>query len=398
MAGPWRTIDFELFAQLEAVFGTSPGALAGTDAFKCKALVPFKRVIARYDRDKDQGNQASVLSTQKGREKSSWSLAGDLIPSGNAATPTAPDMDMFFEAHLGEKFTCTAHTTTTAGSSGTSLVLTGGGGAASGIRTGGGDLIAVDVDATNGIEVRQVVSRSTDTVVVDRAFSANPATGRNVYVGTTFRLLASALKSLHLWQYLNGDNFRHKTGGNIANAMKLSCDFSSQTPIAECAFSGEGLQIVTHATARPTPTTAGEPLLPTETKVFIGASGKLCAVKAGVDSNNGLMLRESESCSLFPTGVKRTGNGGGRYAVTQDLDLLLVSGIVEGYYDAAAALTAYDVIVQLGVSVGKIVAWRTPKFILDGDLGDQDGEVSLQMKGKCYGLTAVDTELCVAFL
>ena len=397
MAGPWRTIDFELFAQLEAAFGTSPGALAGTDAFKCHALVPFKRVISRYDRDKDQGNQASVLSTQKGREKSSWSLSGDLIPSGNAATPTAPDMDNLFEAHLGEKFTCIANTTTAAGSAGVTLNLTAGGGAASAIRTGGGDLIAIDVDATNGVEVRQVISRATDVVTLDRALSANPAVSRNVYVGTTYRLLASALKTLHLWQYLNSDNFRHKTGGNIANAMKLSCDFSSQTPIAEVTFGGEGLQIVAHATARPTPTTAGEPLLPTEAKVFIGASGKLCAVKAGIDSNNGLELRESESCSLYPTGVKRTGNGG-RYAVTQDLDLLLVSGIVEGYYDNASALTAYDVIVQLGVSVGKIVAWRTPKFILDADPGDQDGEVSLQMKGKCYGLTSVDTELAVAFI
>lgn len=399
MAGPFRSIDFELFSQLEAAYGVSPGALAGADAFKCFAKVPFEQMIQRYDRARDQGNGASILSFQVGRKKSKWSVDGDVIPSGNAATPIAPDMDDFYKAHTGEKFTCTAHTTTAAGSAGVTLNLAGGGGAASGIRTGGGDIIVVDVDATNGKEARQVISRAVDVVTVDRAFTANPAAGRNVYVGTTYRLLYSSAFSLFLWEFLAGDNCRHAGGGCIVQNLGIDIDASSGAPVAGVKFSGEGKIFAAQtATSRPNPTTAGEPLLPTEGKVFIGASGKLCVVKAGLQSNNGQMLRETESCSLEPTGVKRTGNEGGRYKVDQTLDMLWTSGLVEGYYDNQMALTAYDVIVQLGVNPGNMVVWRTPKFVPEVPIVDAGGEVAISMKGKCYGLTVADTEFALAFI
>lgn len=393
MPGPFRSIDFELFAQLEATYGTSPGALAATDAFKCHAKNPFKRNIARYDRDKDQGNQASVLSYQLGKSSVDWAIEGDIIPSGNAATPTKPDMDMFYEAHFGSKHKGTAHTTLAAGSTTTVLNFTAGGGAATGVQVG--DLIAVDVSAAFGVEVRQVTIVATDTITVDRALSAAPAAARAVYMGTTYRLSFAALKSLHLWGYLSGDNFRHKAGGCDVRQLDLNCDFTSTTPVATVNVSGGGLAVVTHATARPTPTTIGEPLLPPIGKVWIGAA-LYCVCKASLSSNNGIEQRMSESCSLVPTGLKRTGNGG-RYAVTQELDLLLLTGTIEGYYDGETTLTAYDCITQLGIAPGAMVAWRTPKFVPNPvDTPDVDGEVALALSGKCYGLSAVDTEVSFA--
>jgi hypothetical protein len=389
MAGPWSTRLWEIFVQLESVFGTSPGALAGTDAMKVRTQHPFTRNVARYDRDKDQGNQASVLSTQKGKESSAFSIASDLIPSGNAATPTAPDIDPLLEAHFGSKHTATAHTTLAAGSTSTVLNFAAGGVAASGTQVG--DIIVVDVSAAFGLEARQVTVIATDAVTVDRALSAAPASGRAVYTGTTYKLLASALKTVHIWQFLDGDNFRHKVGGASVKTMAISCDFSSETPVAEVTFTGEGKQVETATTARPTSVTAGEPLLPAEAKVWIGASGVICVTSVGVDSDNGLELRMNESCSLFPTGQKRTGNGG-NFNITQSISLLLQTAY-EGYYDVADDLTAYDVIVQLGVSPGKIVAWRTPKWILDANPGDQDGEVKLDLTGRAYALTTVNTEL-----
>lgn len=395
MAGPFRTQDFELFVQAEASYGVSPGALAATDAFKCSAQNPFKRNIARYDRDKDQGNQASVLSTQKGRESLSWTVTGDVIPSNNASTPTAPDMDPFFEAHFGAKHTGTAHTTLAAGSTASVLELTPGGGAASGIAVG--DLIAVDVSATFGLEVRQVTIKATDTITLDRALSAAPAAARAVYLGTTYTLTFANLKSVHLWQYLNGDNFRQKAGGCDVRQMEIGVDFSAAAPVASVTFNGEGIKVETHATAKPTPTTAGEPLIPPEIKAWIGTT-EHCVVKANLSSNNGIEQRINTSCSLFPEGLKRTGNAG-RYSVSQSIDLLLTTGTVEGYYDAADALTAYDVLVQMGNAVGNIVAWRTPKFIVDDPApGEADGEVTLPLSGKCYGLTSVDTEVKLAFI
>ncbi len=396
MPGPFITRDFELFVQLESAWGTSPGALAGADAFRSRTKFPFKRNKGRYDRDNDMDNgQRSVLTTQGGRESGGWSASLDVIPSGVSATPTEPDVDPFLEAHLGTKHKATAHTTTAAGSVGVTLNLTPGGGAASGIQTG--DLIAVDVSAAVGYEVRQVTNIVTDVVTVDRAFTTDPAAARTVKVGTTYRLLASALKSLHLWGYLAGDNFRHKMPGAIVKELGIDIDFNGETPVASMSLSGDGQAIVTHATARPTPVTAGQPLLPSQGKVFIGASGLLSLTKAGLKSVSALELRQSESASLFPTGIKGTANKA-RYNITQTLELLLLSGTVEGYYDNAAALTAYDVIVQLGITPGQIVAWRTPSFIPDVDPGDVGDEVNLSLAGRCYALTNVDTEVSLAFI
>jgi len=396
VAGPFPVQEWELFSQREGTFNTSPGALAGVDAFKSTTKHPFKKVISRLDRDKDSGNNNSVFSTQLGKKNGTWDISGSLTPSGNAVTPTEPDMKDLFWAHFGSEHKATANTTLAAGSSTTVLNFATGGVVASGTQVG--DLIMVDVDATNGMEVRQVTVIATDAVTVDRALSAAPAVGRVVTTGTTYRFLYSSLNTLHLWQFLMGDNFRHKMGGAMANAFGLNIDFSGRTPVAEVTFSGEGVaDLAQTATARPTPTTAGEPLIPTEGKVFIGASGKLCLCKASISSDNALELRQNESCTLDPTGVKRTGNGG-RYNVTQTLDMLLRSGTVEGYYDAADTLAAYDVLVQQGVTAGKTVAWRTPKWICDVEPGEQDGEVSLMMSGKAYALTVADSELSLAFL
>lgn len=393
MAGPFLNRDFEHAVQLEATFNTSPGALVGGDFFKSRTRFPFTRVKARRDREEDSNkDQASVITTQGGRENCNWQLEGDIVPSSNAATPTAPDMDNLYEAHLGSRVACTAHTTTAAGSAGTSLVLTPGGGAASGIPVGGGVIILVDVSSGVGLEARFVVSRATDTVTIDRAFTTDPAAARNVYIpSVTYKPLSTGLKSLHLWEYLQGDNFRHKAGGCVPKNMELSCDFTADVPVGGVTFSGPGAQIATHATARPTPVTAGLPLVPTEAKVFIGSSGKLCVTKFGFKGDNGNELRMSESCSLFPTGVKKSG----MFNFELSLSLLLVTGgVVEGYYDNASGLTAYDVIVQLGVSPGNTVALRFPKFIPDVPVGDQDGEVTLDLSGRCYGTLGDDEVYC----
>lgn len=395
MPGPFLVRDHELAAQLEAAFATSPGALAGADFFKIQTKYPFKRVIARYDRDNDSDNdQASVITTQKGRESGTWEVSGDIIPAG-AGVPTKPDMDLFYEAHLGTQHLATAHTTLAAGSTTTVLNFVVGGVAASGVQVG--DMIAVNVSAAFGIEVRQIPAGGItgDAVTVDRALSAAPAAARDVKVGWTVRLSEAQLKTLHLWGYLNGDNFRHKMGGAIARMMALDIDFTGETPVGTNKFSGAGEKDAPHTTARPTPVTVGQPLLPSAGACWIGTTLTRIA-KASVSSDNGIELRANQSGSLFPTGVKRTGNKS-RYNITQAIEVLLETGAIEGYYDAADDLTAYDVLVQLGTVAGQIVAWRAPKFIPDVDVADIGEEASVSMSGRCYG-TVGDDELTVAFL
>jgi hypothetical protein len=391
---PYLTREWELAIQLESAFGTSPGALAGTDFFKHTSSLGFDRVVGQYYRDKDRDvNQADVITTHKGRESSKFSIACDLIPSGNAGTPTPPDIDVLLEAHQGTKHTATAHTTLTSGSTTTVLELTAGGGAASGIQVG--DIIVVDVSAAFGLQARQVTVVSTDTITVDRALSAAPATGRAVYVGTTYHWLHSALKSFHLWQFLDGNNFRHSAGGCVPQNLAIDVDFAQTEPVARVTVDGIGGRKVTASTSRPTPSTAGVPLIPSEGKVWIG-SALTNIVKYGLKSNNGNTLRQSEGGSLYPSGVKKTENSS-RYNVTQAMDLFLETGTIEGYHDNESSLTAYDVLTQLGVSPGSIVVIRTPKYVPMAPESEIDGEVALSLSGRCYGVNG-DDSLSIAFI
>jgi hypothetical protein len=394
MAGPFLTRTRELFVQLESAFNTSPGALAGTDAFKHKDFT-WERDIARYDRKDHTRGHASVLTTHKGREFSKWSIAADLIPSGNGTTITAPDIDPFLEAHFGTKHAATAHTTTGTGSTGTTLELATGGGAASGVAIG--DLIAVSVNSTYGYEVRRVTGVSTDTVTIDRALSADPASGRTVKLGVTYKVLSSALKSLHLWEFMDGDNVRQKAGGCVVQNFNLDVNFGQQQPVVGVTIDGVGTQKVAQTgTSRPTPSTAGVPLIPTEGKCWIGAA-LLRVTNYSLKSNTGLDVHQGDSSSLYPTRVKRTAGDETRSNIMQTLGLILETGTIEGYYDAEAALTAYSTIMQFDVTPGVIVAIACPKWIPLVPLGDIGGEVSLAADGRAYGTTG-DDEIYLAFI
>lgn len=397
MAGPFRSPgDFTHFVQLESAYGTSPGALAGTDAWMSRAASLFKRVIEYRDRDMDADGTASVVSTQLGRESGTFDTGDcDFVPSGNASTITAPDMDAFFEAHFGTKLTGTTHTILDAGSTTTLLKFAAGSGATSGVAVG--QMIAVNVDATFGWEVREVTIVSTDDVTVDRALSAAPAAAQVVKLGVTYRLEKSNLKSLHLWEFVGqGNNFRHSAGGAIPRNMELGCDFTQKAPVVSVKFSGETDRVLAQtSTSYPTPTTAGLPLIPSETKVWIGTA-KQCLSSAKVTSDNSAVPRNNLSCFLYPTGVKRTENNG-RFVVNLDLSIDMETGTIEGYYDGERSATAYDVLVQLGIVPGNIVAFRAKKFIPKGDVGENDGLISIDLSGRCYA-TAEEDELVVAVI
>ncbi len=395
--------EHEISAQEEVTYATDPGAAAAGDSFKHQTgLDAVKRVIARYDRDKDRDyQQASVLSTQKGRESTTVKISGDLIPSGNATTPTVPDMDKLYKAIFGSLHTATAHTTTAAGSSGVTLNLATGGGAASGSQIG--DLIAIDVDAANGYEVRQIVNLAGDVVTMDRKLTADPAAGRTVKVGTTFKLSNTTLISLYLKRWIGGAGYRLAVPGVVLSDMQISVDTAAATPVAKVAFTGKGSAELVHAEARPTFTFLGAPLVPEKTVVWFDAGAtprKLyLAGPAQLKVDNGMDLRDSESRSLNPTGTMRTGNGS-RYNVDLSLGMLLTTGDEDtaAVYASLQSLGSLDVLVQFGKTAGSIVAFRCPKWIPEGSLGAREGEAAITLGGgRVYG-TAGDDEVVLAFI
>lgn len=395
MAGPFVTNDFEHFGQLESAFDTEPDTVVGGDAWRDRTAFPFKRVLERLDRDQDKDNSSSVHTTQVGRESSTWEIEGAVIPAGNSSTPTAPDMTDLFEATFGSKDVMAANTTTTSGSSGTALNLTTGGVSASSVAVG--NFLAVDVSTSVGIEVRQTAALpGSDVVTIDRALSANPATGRNVYGSANYILARAQEKSLQIYSYLSGDNIREKIGGAIVQNMELSCSFTDGAPEVMVKFSGVGSKIATFSTSKPTPTLAGQPLVIDAAYLWAGST-KLCMTSCSLKWGTGLDLRNNESCSMYPTGTKRTGNGG-KYSGTFEAEVLLTTGTIEGYFDAADTLASYDLLLQLGKTAGKIVAVRMPKWVPDTEIGEVDGQVSLKLSGRIYGNGTDDTELTLGFL
>lgn len=391
--------EVELAVQKEATYGTSPGAVAGTDMFKHKSKLHFTASRGRYVRDQDADyQQASVLSVQSGRRRSAVKIDCDIIPSGNATTITEPDIDVLLEAHLGTKHKATAHTTTAAGSAGTAINFATGGVAASGIAVG--DLFAIDVSAAVSYEVRRCVALpGGDVVTADRAFTTDPAASRTVKLGTTYKLLNTSAISCYVWQWIAGTLARHAVPGCIFPDMDLAANFAEEAPLVTVSFAGEGMDEDTHATARPTPSTAGVPLVPAIGFVWVGAS-KLFLLQAGLKSNTGLELRDNESGAMEPTGVKRTGNNS-RYNIEQTLQMLYTTGDRDtaAIYDSAktADATPLSVIVQCGQTPGSILAWNTPKFCPDPTRTEQDGELALQLAGRCIG-TAGDDDLFIGVI
>jgi hypothetical protein len=395
--------EHEISLQEEVTYATDPGAATAGDSFKhSTGLDACKRVIARYDRTQDRDYaQASVITTQKGRESTTIKIAADLIPSGNATTPTVPDLDKAFKAVFGSLHTATAHTTTAAGCSGVTLNLATGGWAAAGLSDG--DMLAVDVDAATGYEVRQAVSHTGDAVTLDRKFTADPAAARTVKVGTTFKLLNTAAISLYMKRWIGGAGYRLATPGVILTDMDLTCDSAQATPVAKVAFSGKGSAETTHIEARPTFTYNGVPLVPSMIPVWFDAGATprkmYLAGACGLKVNNGLDLRDNESRSLNPTGPKRTGNNA-RYNVDLSLGMLLTTGDEDttALYATIQSLGSLDVLVQLGKSAGSIIAFRCPKWIPEGNFASRDGEAGITLGGgKVYG-TAGDDEVTLAFI
>lgn len=385
----------ELSTQVESTYGTKPGSPAAGDYFKhTSTRLTINRITETYYRDKDRDlAQASVKNVQIGRQKSTIGIDADLIPSGNAATPTAPDTKNLWKELFGKATTLTANSTIAAGSTATIINLAGGGGAATGIRTGGGDIIVVDTGGTFGLEARRVVSRSTDAVTLDRALGQVPANAQNVYCGTTYQLDITQLASLHLWLWNGALKYRYP--GVILNQGGIKVDFSQRTPVATQSFSGEAQPEAANADTRATPTTAGNPLVPASGKIWLGAT-KAFMVNAMFSLKNGYELRDSESDALQPNAVKRTGNGGGRYVVEQELDFFFTD-TMQTFYDASRTLTAIDTICQLGNSPGNIVVWSCPKWQPIGNDTDFGTEIGLKLLGRALG-TSGDDEISLAFV
>ncbi len=386
----------ELAVAKESTYGTEPGSPgpAAGDFFKHTSthvgIVPVQSVQPN-DRQRD-GASASVYSQFRGRKMSNVSIETDLIPSGNASTPTAPDVDVLFEALMGGKHVASAHSTLTSGSTSTVLKLATGGAAAMGIEVG--DLIGVNVSTTYGIEVREVTAINTDDVTVDRALSAAPASGRAVYGGTTYTLDHTAFISLYLWLFGSGTGYRHAVPGVCVQDFTLSLPFTQDVPMASLAFTGMGKFETDHTRSRPTPTTAGTPLAPIVASAWLGTS-KACVTATNLRINNGLTLRNNESCTLEPSGLRRTENNA-RWLVEMGLDAYLTDSNLS-LYTAGRTLGAIDTLVQLGDSVGNMFAWRCRNWQPRSERFELDTEVGLRLSGRAFAV-AENTEVTVAFL
>lgn len=374
--------EYEWAVQKESVYGTSPGSLAGTNFFKHRVMGFPKRVVEKIDRDMEANNaQGDVQTLMVGRQTGDATIEVDLIPNGNTSTPTAPDCDLLYQGLFGSSHVATAHTTTGAGSSGTTLNLTAGGGAASGLQQG--DLFACNQDSAGNYEVRQVVSISTDAVTIDRAFTTNsPASGQAVKVGTTYLLTFSPVVSLFLWNF-NYNNLRYQIPGCVVDSWDLTVKGSDKTPLGLQKFMLKGQRrIAQSSTSRPTPSTNGVQLVPIPAKLWIGAV-KYSFVDLTLSIKSGLALRNNESGQLYPDAATRTAAKG--YWNVELGITPLVTDTWQTISDNASTYTTQDAMVQFGNTPGQIVGFRAQNWRPIGDEMDVGGEVAYGFKGRCLG-------------
>jgi hypothetical protein len=397
MAGPFNRVDYEIFVEAEASYNDITATPSAGDAIRTRTAYPFKRLKSRLDRDQELDGSSSVHGTVGGKEKASWEIEAAITPSGVTATPTPPDMFELFKAHFGVQDIGVAHSTTTAGSTTTVIAGTAGAVAAMGLVVG--DFIGVEAPAGNltlGVEYRQVTVIATDNITVTPALSFAPASGRALYATVTYKLSRTSASSVVIYSYLNGDNLRQMLPGALVTDMEVSLDASSDVPEAMVKFSGEGAKIIPLTTAKPTGTFAGEPMTPIASIGWIGAT-RICWTSLTLTSNNALEVRNNESCTLFPSGLKRTGNNG-KYDINLSMELLALTGAIEGHYDVADDLTAYDVTVQFNNVLGKSCGFRAPSWRPDVDRGEVDGEVTQTYSSRLYSNNGVnDSELTFFF-
>jgi Phage tail tube protein len=384
----------ELAVAQESTYGVEPAAPVGADFFRqTSSHVGIQHVQGAEANDRERnGTTSSVLTQFRGRKSANVSIETDLIPSGNASTPTAPDIDVLLKAIFGSKRTATANSTLTTGSTTTVINLTTGGVAAMGLAVG--DLIGVDVSTTYGIEVREVTSITTDAVTVDRALSAAPASGRAVKGAVTYSLDSAEFISVYLWLFGSGTGYRHAVPGLGLNDFTLGISFAQDVPRASLAFTGMGMGEVDHTQTRPTPTLAGSPLAPITGFAWLGAS-KACLVAANLHVNNGNELRNNESCTLEASGLRRTGNNG-RFLAEMSLDMYLRDTNLTTYANGRT-LTAIDALVQLGDTGGSMLAWRMRNWQPRSERYEQDTEVGLRLAGRGFGSSG-DDEVKLALL
>jgi hypothetical protein len=270
--------------------------------------------------------------------------------------------------------------------------MTGGGVAAMGLQIG--HLIAINVDATNGIEVRQARNIAGEVVTLCRDLSANPGAGKAVYGGTQYWPDKTIMTPWRDYQYIDGNNHRYALGGIAVSDFELSADWGGETTEVQEKFSGRGAQLVALATSIPTPPTlAGIPLVTNQGKVWIG-SIKGCINKVTLKSNNGMELEENESCGPYPSGIKRTGNDG-KYLIELEIDYVLEA---QTHFDGVPSLTSYDTLVQLGDQAGNIIAFVCRKWVpIDVQKDDLDGQVGQFLKGRALA-TVDEDEIFLALL
>jgi hypothetical protein len=396
LTAPTPTNQYSHFGEVEVTYGDITATPAAGDAVRLRTKnLSFKPVITRLNRDQDADRSASRVLPAPGRISATFEIMAALASSGVTGTPTPPDLGEHLRAHFGVQRLHLAHSTCTTGSTTTSVVGSAGATAALGAATG--DFLGFVTTA--GIEARQITV-SGDTFTVTPALTSAPINGSAIYGCAIYKLSKAAILSMILYGYLDGD-FKHLCAGCAMAALAIDYDMGGDTPEPLIKLAGPGARVETLATAIPTPTLAATRGLGSVPMYAWIDGTKVCVTKAGLKSDNGLVLVQNQSCgpssgaNLYPTGLVRTGNNG-KWKVEMELEMLNVGATVEALFDNARALANHDVTMQLGTAIGNMVAWRVPNWVPAPDESDVESIAAISLKGECYQGAAEDSELTLA--
>jgi hypothetical protein len=368
----------------EATYATAPG-LAATDAVRHLSAQLNHSPRNRVNAPTRHVHPSQVYRRTR-RQTATWSMRGELFPSG--ALNTLPDMDPILEHGMGGTTrNVTLATTVSASPSPTTTVFTVS--SVTGLAVKDAILITIAAGAFAGKYIRWITEINTLALTIEPPLPAAPASTNTVKGCIAYKLATDLAKSLNIGHYLESHSYQGY--GAVVDALKFTFDANNEVmweasgPMQSRARNAATADPTTFTTSGTTPPSGltGGMLVNTTEEDYIRAEVML-ANAMDLDNFAG---GTSQARGFFRRGKRR---------VEVNVDSMVSDDV--SVADLAEANTPTPVLLQAGETEGSIFAVYAPltEFEVPDD-EDADETTDWKYRGEGLATIAGNDELYVAF-
>lgn len=235
------------------------------------------------------------------------------------------------------------------------------------------DLDIILVTTSTGVEARQIISGGgTTTVTVDRNWVGTPTAASTVIRAARWQVSTALTAHLPIWFNAEGENWRRRYADCQPNSMTLNVPNAGLVEF-DCQFLPNDWDDQVEADPAFSAPTAGSPIVSGGSAFFIGSTPYMLR-NARLTMANGAVMRETttgingvrggvctDKTNIMLEGELYVGNNTGTVgelvddAGTPSLNDILGDGLSTG-----AAITTYDIALQVGTAAGAALYVRIP--------------------------------------